>query len=256
MKGLWRAAVAALLLTACAKNDAVSLLASNDQQAVTRDGSPALISAKRNVVMLKASGEEMESGERPTFVVALQNMQADPVNLSPNRITARVLSADGTFRPLKVYSYAELVAEEKRRQTMAAVGAVLVGVSRGISAANAGYSNTNGSFNAYNSYGASAHGTYSSRSYNAYQAYSAQQLANAQTSADFAAIRDEGAYNLQRLQGTIIKAHTLAPGEWYGGTIVLDKPKKDKTGSAAYSVSIELDGEEHVFHVRQQRVSR
>jgi hypothetical protein len=226
----------------------VSLLASNDQQAITRDGSPSLISAKRNIVMLKASGEEMDSSDRPNFVVAIKNMQPGMVNFSPAGINAKVLSPDGTFRPLKVYSYAELVAEEKHRQTMAAVGAALGAVGRGMAAANAGRSNTYGTFNAYDNYGGRAYGNYSSTSYNSYAAFNAQQRANAQTSVDFANIRQEGAYNLQMLQGSIIKENTLGPDEWYGGT-------KDKTGSVAYSISVVFDGEEHVFHVRQSKTS-
>src|SRR5438552_14337718 len=104
---------AGFLVTACASSDAVKLLASNDQQAITRDGAPSLISAKRNIVMLKASGEEMASGGRPSFVLALRNMQEGPLNFSPASVRARVLTADGVYRPLKIYSYAELVAEEK-----------------------------------------------------------------------------------------------------------------------------------------------
>jgi hypothetical protein len=98
-----------------------------------------------------------------------------------------------------------------------------------MNAANAGYSQTNGSFNAYNSHGGSAHGTYQSTTHNSCQSYSAQQLANAQMSADFAMIRAEGQNNLAALKGSVIKDNTLMPGEWYGGTIVLDAPKKSKS---------------------------
>ena len=131
-----------LCLAGCASSDTVSLLASDGQQAITRNGAPSLISAKKNVVMLQSGGEEFSSGLRPRFVVALLNMQPDMVEFSPAGITAKAVGVTGTSTPLKVFSYAELVAEEKRRQTVAAIGAVLAGAARGINAANAGYSNT------------------------------------------------------------------------------------------------------------------
>jgi hypothetical protein len=243
-----------LILTwGCASNDAVDMLASGDQQAITRDGSPSLISAKRHVVMLQATDSQMESSGRPSFVLAVRNMQDTYLQFRPSDVRALRVQADGSQIALKVYSYEELVAEEKRRQTMAVVGAALAGAANSYNAANAGYSRTTGSFNAYNSYGGSAYGNYQSTTYNSYQAYSAQQLAAAQTSANFAAIRAEGSQNLMALRGSIIKAHTLSPGEWYGGEIILDKPKKSN-GQVQYTILVELDGEEHAFTVRQRKI--
>lgn len=242
------------LTCGCASTDAVDMLASSDQQAITRDGSPSLISAKRHVVMLQASDSQMDSGGRPSYVLAIRNMQSGYLQFSPAEIRAYRVQADGSQVALKVYSYEELVTEEKHRQTMAAVGAALAGAANAYNAANAGYSTTTGTFNAYNNYGGRAYGTYQSSTYNSYQAYSAQQLASAQTSANFAAIRAEGANNLMALRGSIIRAHTLAPGEWYGGEIILDKPKKNN-GQAQYTIVVSLDGEEYAFNVRQRKLS-
>ena len=127
---VWLASAIGVALSGCASSDTVSLLASDGQQAITRDGAPSLISAKRNVVMLQSGGEEFSSGLRPHFVIAVLNMQPSTVEFSPTNVTAKVVDRTGTSRPLKVFSYAELVAEEKRQETVAAIGAALVGASR------------------------------------------------------------------------------------------------------------------------------
>ena len=63
------------LLAGCASSDKLELLAGSGQEALVRDGAASLISAKRNVVMLQAGDSEVLSGARPTFVVAIRNMQ-------------------------------------------------------------------------------------------------------------------------------------------------------------------------------------
>jgi hypothetical protein len=181
-------------------------------------------------------------------------MQNQPVNLSPGSASARAIFSDGSQAKIKVFTYNELVAEEKRRQTMRAIGVALAGAGRAMEAANAGYTSTTGSFNAYGSNGVSAYGSYQSSSYSNYQAFTAQQLASAQTSADFASIRAEGQYNLAALSATIMKDHTLMPGEWYGGLIVLDTPPKGRNGAVSYVISFALDGDVHEFQVHQSKV--
>lgn len=157
---------------------------------------------------------------------------------------------NGQARQVKVLRYAELVEEEETRQTMRAVGAALVGVGRAMSAANSGYVNTTGSVTTHGPYG-SSYGTYSATTYDPYRAQIAQQAAAAQTSADFAAIRAQGEANLQTLQSTILKDNTVLPGEWYGGTIVIEPPEKAQDGTRHYSISITFGGEEHTFSVSQ-----
>ena len=89
--------------------------------------------------------------------------------------------------------------------------------------------------------------------YSSYQAYSAQQLASAQTSAEFAHIRREGAERLAAMKGSIIREQTMRSGEWYGGTNVLEVAKKDRDGSAGYVIDIEFDGEHYSFNVKQTK---
>ena len=119
-----------------------------------------------------------------------------------------------------------------------------------MSAANAGYTNTTGSFNSYGA-GGTAYGTYSATTYDPLRAQVAQQAANAQTANDVAMLRAEGEQNLNRLQQTILKDNTVMPGEWYGGSIVLDPPAQADSGTSSYSIVVDFAGEQHTFAVSQ-----
>jgi hypothetical protein len=127
-----------------------------------------------------------------------------------------------------------------------AFATALAGAGRAISAAYAGYSTTNGSV-----YGGGTVGTFSATTYHQYRSQHAQQLAQAQTNADFASLRAEGELNLQRLEQTILKDHTVLPGEWYGGTIVLEVPPRGAGDITEYTISVRFGGEVHEFQVRQ-----
>jgi hypothetical protein len=67
-----------------------------------------------------------------------------------------------------------------------------------------------------------------------------------------AAIEDQVQRKLGELQATVIKDHTLMPGEWHGGVIVIDPPGKTDGGAAEYSISLTFAGETHTFLVNQQ----
>jgi hypothetical protein len=164
------------------------------------------------------------------------------------------ISASGSIQnkrtALKVFSYDELVKEEKDRQTVAAFATALSAVGGAMAASQAGYVHTTGSVSG-NTYGRPYHGTYSATTYDPYRAQLAGQAAQDRAAADFASLRADGEANLARLNTTILKNHTVMPGEWYGGVIVLAVPPKDQAGAAEYTISIPFDGEIHEFKVRQ-----
>jgi hypothetical protein len=238
-------------LLGCATQQRVSLEAGEGQQTITRDGESALISAKKNVVMIQPVSGSVSAGDRPAFVLLVGNMTRERLEFSPNMLSARVVAADNTSNSLKIFTYEELVQEENRRQMVGALAAGLAAAGRSMNAANAGYSNTYGNFGAVDSYGYRTSGTYSARTYDSYRAFSAQQLANAQTSADFASLRAAGEQNMARLQGTIIKGSTIFPGEMYGGQIVLQPVKRVKGQSSLYKIKLTLLTETHEFTIRQ-----
>jgi hypothetical protein len=231
---------------------------------MTRDGVPALVSKHKYVVMLKPASAVIRSYGRPAFVVAVYNPTRGPTELLVSGISARQTDAKNQAVDVHVYSYEELMAEVQRKQRWATFAAALGGAARGMSAANAGYTHTSGIYSGrtYGTYSGSLNGTYSASTTGVYsattydpgRAYAAQQMANAQTSADFARIRANGQQALDELQNSILKDNTVLPGEWIGGVVVLDTPV-ETNGSANYSIDVRIRGEIHTFAVTQARVS-
>ncbi len=236
--------------TAACGSQKIKLSAAPGQDSIVRDGVPALISKKRNIVMLKPNTQVLKGNARPAFTVVVRNHGTEPVTLSEASITA--IQKGAKHQTLKVYRYAELVAEEETKQAVAAFGAALAGAGRAMSASQAGYVHTTGNINTYGSYG-SAYGTYSATTYDPLRAQIAQQSANAQTTNDFARLRAEGEQNLTNLQQTILKDNTVLPGEWYGGTIILQPPTRASDSPTGYAILVEFDGELHEFNVSQEQ---
>lgn len=240
-----------LLLSGCAApKDTFSMTAGDRQEAVIRDGVPALVSSKRNVVFLRPAATLQRSGERPRFVVAMLNKGHKPATLRTSDIDVR------SIRPakarLKVYTHTELAEEvESQRNAQLIVGA-LAGAAGAYSAAQSGYSQTTGSYTRNSAYGTS-YGSYSATTYNPAAAQSALNANADRTAWNMASIEGQAQDKLHELQATILKDHTVMPGEWHGGVIVFDAPAKADTGAAEYTITLQFDGEEHSFSVIQQR---
>jgi hypothetical protein len=261
MKWSYRFPVCLLIcaLSACSSNTRISLSAASNQESLTRDGVPALVSKQKYVVMLKPASAVIRSSGRPAFVVAVYNPTRKPTELHVAGISAR--QADTSVH---VYSYEELIAEVQRKQRWATFAAALGGAARAMNAANAGYTRTSGIYSGQTygtytgslngTYSASTTGVYSAATYDSSRAYAAQQMANAQTAADFARIQANGQQALDELQNSILKDNTLLPGEWVGGVVVLDAPV-ETNGTASYSVDVRIKDEIHTFAISQARVS-
>jgi hypothetical protein len=213
--------------------------------------------------MLRPASSLVQSGGRPTFVVAVYNPSKRPIEFRASGISAQLNHATKGTVTLHVYSYEELVAEVERKQRWATFGAALAGVGAAMSAANAGYTRTTGvySSNTYETYSGalngrysgSTTGTFSATTYDPGRAYAAQQYANAQTAANFAAVEAQGRQALDALEGSILKDNTVLPGEWVGGIVVLDAPAKSG-GAANYRIEVQLADEIHSFVVTQTKV--
>src|SRR5262249_45363890 len=96
------------------------------------------------------------------------------------------------------------------------------------------------------------HGTYSQTTYSQAQAQAAMDANMQATIGNMAAIENQAQAKLSELEAAIIRDHTLMPGEWHGGVIVIDPPEKSDNGRAEYSISLVVDGESHTFRVGQQ----
>jgi hypothetical protein len=248
--------VAVVFLSACATNDRVSLVADKDQQSLTRNGVSALISRKKNLVMLRPVSKTMRSSARPAFVVAIRNMGNAPLELRVAGLRAELVTGKARNLAMRIYSYEQLVAEAEDDRNTRLFLAALGGAASAMSAANAGYTQTTGHYSgsSYGAYPGSFSGTYSATTYDPYRAQAAQQAASAQTAANIDAIQAEGEANLAMLERTVIKDHTLLPGEWFGGSIVLEAPQKTEAGRAEYLITVALGGDDYTFRAAQAEV--
>lgn len=212
--------VGVVLLTAlcggCASNEIATFQAQAGQQSIVRDGQAALVSrGPTSLVLVRPALRQFQSGGRPTFVVGIYDLSPAPLQFRVADIQA-TQAVNQQVVQLKVFTYEELVQEEKNRQVVAAL---LTGVAAGAnaySAAHAGYYNS-----ASTVY--TPHGAYQVQTvgYSPTANAIAQANASAQNEAMISATIDQGQQNLAALEQTIIKDDTLFPGEWYGGKLVL-----------------------------------
>lgn len=238
-----------MLATAAAgcSSSKIQLTAGPNQQAIVRNGTPALISRKTHVVMLRPNTRRVQGSSRPAFTIVVRNQSAKPHTLYETSIRANQVVA-GKKVAIRAYRFEQLVQEEKTRQAIAALGAGLAGAASAMSAANAGYVNTTGTVNTYGP-GGSGYGTYSATTYDPMRAQIAQQASANQTSANFAAISAQGEQNLAALEHNILKDNTVLPGEWYGGTVVFDPPQSTDGASTPYTLTVSFGEEEHEFQI-------
>lgn len=238
-----------LAISACApQRDIISLAAAPDQQAMIRDGVPALVSSKKHAVFLRPTDARQESGGRPKFVVAMLNRGNAPATFNMSDMRVEMLRP--RHARIKLYTHMELADEVETERNTRLFLAALSGAAGAMSAASAGTTYTNASYTHHSPYGTGT-GFYTASTYNPGLAQSAINANNDRTLDSMAAI-EAGAENaLANLKATILKDHTLMPGEWHGGVIVLDPPEMGEEGTE-YQITLRFDGEEHVFTVNQR----
>jgi len=253
----WGVVLALLLLSGCATYERISGVPSVEQKAIYKDGRKTLLSTKTNVVAMAPQAEKIENGRRGNFIVAVKNqMQIDSLFSTENISAFKKDGKTGKMIALKVYSYQELVEQEKTRQAWAAVGAALQGMGEAMNASNAGYSTTYGTYSrsAYSSTGTNAYGygTYSSTTYNYGAAQAAQDAARARTDARMSRLQSEGEANLRQLASTTLKKQTVFPGQWYGGVVNVEMPPLEDAPQTIELV-VNIGDETHHFTFRQEK---
>ncbi|MDE5454158.1 hypothetical protein GWE18_15120 [Bradyrhizobium sp. CSA112] len=133
-------AVLSAALGGCVSNgETVSFKAlSPQQQALMRDGQPALVSRqKTSLVLVKPAARQLQANGRPVFVVGINNLGRQPVDFQVAQVEA-IQHVAGTDYSMQVVSYEMLVQEEKNRQVAAAILTGLAVAGNSYSAANAG----------------------------------------------------------------------------------------------------------------------
>jgi hypothetical protein len=237
----WVVVVLCTTLGGCVtNNETVQFRASNpQQQALMRDGQPALVSRQKNsLVLVRTASRQFQANGRPVFVVGINNLGKAPVDFRVAQVEA-VQHVGGSDYAMQVVTYEMLVQEEKNRQVAAAIFTGLAAAGNAYSASQAG------------------HGNYTTPSgrtgtfYDPTAAAIAQGNAAAQNEAMVAATVEAGQRNMAALEQTVIKDNTMMPGEWYGGKLYLAPPTDQEGGQKAYTIVITVGPDRHVIDIAQ-----
>jgi hypothetical protein len=212
---------------------------SPNQQAMMRDGQPALVSRQKNsVVLVRPASRQLQTNGRPVFVVGISNLSKAPLDFRVSQVEANQRVGESEY-PMQVVTFEMLQQEEKNRQVASAILVGVAGAANAYSASRAGY------------------GTYTTPSgrtgtfYSPTAAVIAQNNAAIQNEAMFAVTVETGQRNMAVLEQSVIKDNTLMPGEWYGGQLHLAPPTDQAGGQKVYSIVIMVGSDRHVIEVAQ-----
>ena len=228
-------------LTGCVtSNETVQFRTSNpQQQAMMRDGQPALVSRqKSSVVLVRPASRQLQANGRPVFVVGINNLSKGPIEFRVAQVEASQRVGASEYA-MQVVTFEMLQQEERNRQVAVAILTGVAGAANAYSASRAGY----GSYTTPSG----RTGTF----YSPTAAAIAQNNAAAQNEAMFAATVERGQQNMAQLEQAVIKDNTLLPGEWYGGQLHLAPPTDQGGGQKAYSIVITVGSDRHVIEVAQ-----
>jgi hypothetical protein len=233
-------ALSATLMGCVTNNETVQFRASNpQQQAMMRDGQPALVSRQKNsLVLIRPAARQLQANGRPVFVVGINNFGKAPVDFRVAQVEARQHVGASDY-DMVVVTYEMLVQEEQNRQVAAAILTGVAGAANAYGASRAGY------------------GTYTTPSGRSGSFYSptaaaiAQNNAAVQNDAMIAATVETGQRNMAVLEQSVIKDNTLMPGEWYGGQLHLAPPTEQAGGQKTYTIVITVGADRHVIDIAQ-----
>jgi hypothetical protein len=127
------------VLSGCASPETIGFRASNpQQQAMMRDGQPALVSRqKMSVVLVRPAARKLQARGRPVFVVGINNLSGQPIEFRVDQVEA-VQHVGGTDYAMQVITFDKLADEERNRQIAAAILTGVAAVGNSYSASQAG----------------------------------------------------------------------------------------------------------------------
>ena len=240
-------AALAVLCAGCAANEVANFQARPGQEAIVRDGRPALVSrAPNSLVIVAPASRQFVANGRPVFVVGIYNLSRAPLQFRVADIEA-TQTINGQVALLKVIPYEELVQEEKNRQVARALLTGVAAAANSYSASQAGYYNSTSTVY-------SPRGSYlvQTTGYSPTANAIAQDRASAQNEAMISATIQQGQQNLATLERAVIKDDTLMPGEWYGGQLHLQPLASTTNGAAkSYSISLLVGQDRHMIDIVQ-----
>jgi hypothetical protein len=240
MRNLGIVALCAALGGCVSNGETIAFKASNpQQQAMMRDGQPALVSRQKNsLVLVRPASRQLQVNGRPVFVVGINNLGKQPTEFRVAQVEA-IQHVGGSDFGMQIVTFEMLQQEEKNRQVAAAVLAGVAGAANAYSASQAGY----GSYTTPSG----RTGTF----YSPTAAVIAQNNAAIQNEVMFAATIETGQRNMAMLEQTVIKDNTLMPGEWYGGQLHIAPPTDQGGGKKSYTIVITVGQDRHVVDVNQ-----
>lgn len=243
-------AATALAVAGCVTSEKAEFTPSAGQEAIVRDGNPAIVSKKpSSIVLVRPAKREMDPMARPVFVVAAYNAGAAPTLLSVSNITVEQMENGQPTGNLKVYTYEDLVKEEQTRQAVAIILTGMSSAANTISASNAGYYNSRSTI--YTPSGAS---TIYTSGYSPAAASIARNNAAYENAAMTSAVIERGQQSLAALENQVLKDNTIMPGEWIGGQVHFAPPTATEAGKQ-YRITVVIGGDTHQIDVKQKAQS-
>lgn len=236
-----------LTLAGCSTTAQLTPQPGNQQLLRYDDGKPVLVSFAKSQVAIIQEAQTFESNGRANVVVAVANGTMTPFNFSPSDIT---FEFNGEMQ--HVYTYDELLSEQKSREAWSAVALALAGVSNAMAASNQGYSYTSGNVTARGP-GGTAYGTFSGYTYDPSKAAAARARASAQTQADFDALARSSSETRAMLKSEILKLNTVSPQSLVGGKVVFDIPPPNDSPTPAL-LRVRTGDEVHEFRFMYSKV--
>jgi len=221
--------------------ETISFKTSNpQQQAMMRDGQPALVSRQKNsLVLVRPASRQLRTNGRPVFVVGINNLGKQPVDFVVSQVEV-VQHVSGSDFEMMVVTYEMLLQEEKNSQVAAAI-------LTGVAAAGNAYSASQAGYGHYTTPSGRT-GTF----YSPTAAAIAKNRAAIQNEAMIATTVETGKRNMAVLEQSVIKDNTLMPGEWYGGQLHLAPPTDQGSGGPKiYTIVITVGPDRHVIDVSQ-----
>ena len=254
--------LACTILAGCSTYGHLTPIAGENQRVIIEDGHDVLYSRKQNLVAI-AVPETFEANSRMKAYIQVGNGTPSDFLFSPEEI--RILAYPGTkFEEYPhVYTYEELVAEERSRQMWMAIAAALSAAGNSMAAANAGYSYQSGTYsgnyygNIYgagiNSYSGNFSGSYSGYTYDPAKAQMAQSIADMKNQQLMQSLMQNSQSAMYELSSTILKENTVLPGSICGGTVQMDTPSIQEE-SSYIEITVRTGEEDHVFKYQVDKV--
>lgn len=223
-----------------------------DQEVVYSQGRPFIFSEGRYTALQVSV--ESEDSKRIWLALSFTNLGSDSTVVFDNPLQAGVFAASGE-KKVKVFARAELEKREKRRQMWENLGAGLAAGLNSYNAGQQGYGTATtrhqGTVSGYGSKSGYVSGSYMGTSTTRYYDPVAAQAAQAQAAASnrqlIESVRSDQQARSAALSASVLKTHTVRPGETYSGRLQIELPRKSRREGILLGLDVNFGNETHPF---------